>query len=42
MDPVRGALIIASVGQCGMDLAGCFVPMVEAVAGLYHRGFVDK
>ena len=42
MSPVKGALMRASAGQCGMDSAGCSASTMDIVAGLDHRGSVDK
>jgi len=42
MDPVRGALMRASAGQCDMDYVGCAASTMEDVTGLDHKVSTDK
>ena len=42
MEPVKNALMRASAGKVGMDSIECLSSTVEAVAGLDHKGYVDR
>jgi hypothetical protein len=42
VEPVKGALMRASAGQVGIDLVGCLSSTVDAVAGMDHKGYVDR